>query len=629
MRRARRIGYVVLGLQLCLSLWWSTLLYDRFALTFDFTMFHQAWVLIAHGHMNPYNTIKNSYFWQDHSEFIMWPLALLYWLWPHSVTLLWVQDICVIGAETVAFTWLCELAERRLPGRGAAWLAGVGLILLVVNPWTWWTLSWDFHTETTAMPFAALLAWDLCNDRHRAWVWVIPLLASGDVAATYIAAIGLGAVLAGKRWRLRGAVLTCLGVGATVLITLVHGNLGSGGGLQAYAYLASTGHATPQLGLGAMAKGIVLHPGAAAQQLWAKRPDIWANLAPGGLLGVGYVWLLPMALNVEVANNLFVGWLFAAPGFQSLPMYVLLPVGTIAVLARIARRYRRTALLLTGLVLAQAIGYAAVWLPRTPGEWLRVPASTAATLADIEARIPASAEVIASQGVMGRFAGRADIQALFGPGFVPLQGGETWLIITPMAGTETMNTDDAMALIGELAGPLHATLVTHANGVWAFRWRPPPGLHHLTVPYRPASLPAWATAGPAGRAVMTGPVQGWHVTSADGQGYVSDGLAWERSAGRYQASIVLSSTGPVNVEIWNDTGNVLLVRRSIPATDGAERLSLPVDATTGYQARSYSGWGPFQAEFLKPPPGQRLELRIWSPGGETVNLYSAALTTAR
>lgn len=49
LHRVRRVGYVVLGLQLIISLAWSTLLYDRFSVTFDFTMFQQAWVLIAHG----------------------------------------------------------------------------------------------------------------------------------------------------------------------------------------------------------------------------------------------------------------------------------------------------------------------------------------------------------------------------------------------------------------------------------------------------------------------------------------------------------------------------------------------------------------------------------------------------
>src|ERR1700685_1532113 len=79
MRRMRWAGYGILGLQLALALAWSTVQYDRFALTFDFTIFHQAWYLIAHGDLNPWSTIKLSYFWQDHSEFIMWPVALLYW----------------------------------------------------------------------------------------------------------------------------------------------------------------------------------------------------------------------------------------------------------------------------------------------------------------------------------------------------------------------------------------------------------------------------------------------------------------------------------------------------------------------------------------------------------------------
>jgi hypothetical protein len=53
LRRVRRTGYVILGLQLVLGLIWSTVQYDRFALTFDFTIFHQAWYLIAHGDLNP------------------------------------------------------------------------------------------------------------------------------------------------------------------------------------------------------------------------------------------------------------------------------------------------------------------------------------------------------------------------------------------------------------------------------------------------------------------------------------------------------------------------------------------------------------------------------------------------
>ena len=133
----------------------------------------------------------------------------------------------------------------------------------------------------------------------------------------------------------------------------------------------------------------------------AKRLDVWANLAPSGLVAVGSLWLLPIAAIVLLANDLPADRTYAYPSFQWLPLYVLLPVGTVAVLGWLARRRRRMALLLAGLVVAQALAWAAVWVPQTPGRWLRVSGATAATLARIEARIPASAEVIASQGVMG------------------------------------------------------------------------------------------------------------------------------------------------------------------------------------------------------------------------------------
>jgi Predicted membrane protein (DUF2079) len=134
--RVRRAGYAVLGLQLAGFLAWSTLLFSRFAVSFDFAQFMQSWTLIAHGHLNPYDTVHDFPFWKDHSEFLVWPLALLYWVWPHGVTLLWVQDVCLVCAETVAFTWLCEVVSRT--ARDAAWLAAAGLVLIVANPWTWW-----------------------------------------------------------------------------------------------------------------------------------------------------------------------------------------------------------------------------------------------------------------------------------------------------------------------------------------------------------------------------------------------------------------------------------------------------------------------------------------------------------
>jgi hypothetical protein len=55
---------------------------------------------------------------------------------------------------------------------------------------------------------------------------------------------------------------------------------------------------------------------------------------------------------------------------------------------------------------------------------------------------------------------------------------------------------------------------------------------------------------------------------------------------------------------------------------------MPLEATTAYHAGVFSGWGPFRATFVPPLPGQHLEVRVWSPGGDAVNVYSASLTAA-
>ena len=229
----------MLGLQWAGFLIWSLILYQRFSLTLDFAQYQQAWYLIAHGQLNPYDTMGRFLFWQNHAEFVMWPLALLYWVWPHGVTLLWLQDTAVVGAELVAFTWLCEIVRARCPEGAGVWLAASGAVLLAINPWTWWAVSFDFHAESLAVLFTILLARDLAAHRRRAWFWLAGVLLCGDVAGTYVAGLGLGLLIGDRRSRLRGALITVLGIAAVLFITVIHGNKGSAHGLQAYAYLAT------------------------------------------------------------------------------------------------------------------------------------------------------------------------------------------------------------------------------------------------------------------------------------------------------------------------------------------------------------------------------------------------------
>ena len=151
------------------------------------------------------------------------------------------------------------------------------------------------------------------------------------------------------------------------------------------------------------------------------------------------------------------------------------------------------------------------------------------------------------------------------------------------------------------------------------------GVRTVTVPDGTRPLPAWTGRGAAGRPVMTGPIRSWHVTSTGTRGYVVDRLQWRRHLGTYKISVTLSATGPVNIEIWNDNGDALLARRHVPATAGVETITVPVVADGAYIERVLRRLGTLPRGLRKPPRGQRLELRVWSPGHETVNVYSAAL----
>ncbi len=613
-RRVRWIGYVLLGLQLAGYLVWSLIEYQRFSVTFDFSFYGQAWYLIAHGNLNPYSTISGQPFLRNDAELYPYILAPLYWIFHSGIALKWAQDLSVAGAELVVFTWICDLARRHCGERDAAWLAGLGLLLFLANPWLWASISFDVHTEAIAIFFPAFLAWDLSRGKRRAWVWAVSAMLCGAPATSYVIAIGLGGVLAGRPTRRMGAAIVAAGVACSAFISLVHDDYQATSFLHSYIVQTTARPLWP------------------IETFWDQRTNIIANLAPGGLVGIGAPLILPLVLTVSIPDTLG-GQFLAEPVFQNAPIYIFLPVGTVTVLAWLLVRHRRTALVLAAVVAAQAIGWAAVWGPQIPVQWLRVSSAESATLASVQARIPASAEVFVSQGVIGRFSERAFMYMFFKVGDeVPLRP-DTWFVITPTSGVETVSNAVSMALIGELAGPLHARLVTHANGVWAFQLTPPPGVTKFTVPDGSSPLPAWAGAGAASLPVLDGPPSNWHMAATGARGYVADGMEWTENPGRYNAEVTLSASpsasgDPVNVEVWDDNTNTLLARRAVTQTDGIQQIVLPVVAPAGTNQTVFGGWGPFRANFVTPPPGQHLEVRVWSPGGAAVNVYSADLITA-
>jgi len=628
--RMRQVGLAILGLQLLGLLVWSTVLANRYALTGDFAIYHQAWWLIGHGDLYPFDTLTGYPFFTSHGELLLWALAPVGVLWPHAVTLLWVQDAAFVGAEAVAFTWLCDLAAPgdadRSQGRLPALLASVGLILLVADPWTYWAMSFDFHLELVGMLFVLLAARTLYRDPggRMLWLWAALALACGDVVATYLFVIGLSGALAGPCWRRPGLRLAAVALGWTLLLALTGSDRGSGlaGG---YSYLATGSGSPTAFGPIALATGMVGHPARAAHVLWDRRVDLYAAVAPGGLIGLLSPWVAVAAVVVLLENGLnhYLG--FIAPSFQDSLLYVVVPVGTIDVLARLARRRPRWAAAGAALVMVNVLVWGMMWIPRTAGQWLRVSPGAATVLSSVERHIPVNDEVVASQGVVGRFSGRRVVYAITGHASVPVRSATVWVIVAPSAGVETSSVPVSDALIAELAGTLHANLVTHSGGVWVFRWSPAPGTRFLKVPAYVPTVAAWSFPGSAGATSTLGPAADWRAVATGRPGYVVSGDYWRVTQGHYEATAELSSSVPVSVEVWNATSDVLLARREMPASNGFVAVILPVEVTHLLPQPLFTGVGPFSIQPLAAPRGNSLELRVWTSGGGIVSVSALEL----
>jgi len=635
--RVRQVGLGVLAFQLVGLLSWSNLLADRFALTWDFSIYHQAWWLIDHGQLDPYGTLNGFAFWANHGEFLFWPLALLGLAWPHAATLLWVQDLAIVGAEAVAFLWLCDVADSRTAPRTTRSLrpevlAAVGLVVLVADPWIYWAASFDFHFEMIGILFVLLAARELYRDpsRRRVWLWVCLGLACGDVVATYLVGVGLSAVLVGHRWRRTGLAVVAVSLGWVILLTLLGANKGSGL-FSSYGYLAvgAGTAAPPQLDLVQLVTGTLRHPQHVASVLWSRRLDLYGSIATGGFIGVLCPWVIVPTVLVHSENALTRSTVFIVPGVQDALLYMLIPVGTIWVLASLGRWYPRWAFFCALVVALNALAWGAVWLPRTAPQWLRVSPAAATVLASVQRQIPTTDEIVASQGVAGQFSGRRWFYTVVGAGTVPVHTATVWVIVAASQGIETASDETSSALVAELAGPLRARLVASRAGVWAFRWVPRPGTHELRVPATATTLPAWTAVGPAGRVTTQGPAADWRAVANTGSGYVISGDYWREPRGRYEATALLSATVPVNVEVWNATGDVLLARRSVPPTNGPITVSLPVDALQVYPDNVYGGFALFRILPVPPTPGDALEIRVWTPGGGAVSVSSLHLAPLR
>ena len=331
------VATVALVLQLGLFLGVSTFRYHRFDLYTDFGTYAQAFSVIAHGNLDPFDTFQTYPFWQNHFELAMWPIALLGSVWPHPIVLLWLQDLAVVATELIALLWIGQICIERVgtPRRTVALLA---LLATVANAWWWEATIFDVHFETLGMPFALLCAYSLWQGRFRtAWVAAVVAVLFGDVVALSVLFVGLAGLLSARVrdrdagvWHAAG--LAAFGLAWLVLVTVLHGNRGSAVPIY-YGWIV---HEPSNASSWAVYGSLAGHPSAVLHVLRTHTGALWRVVATGGALGLLTPWgllqaiavLVPVALNV---NGSF--WLLPVGAFQTVTAVPFVLVGTVMVLA--------------------------------------------------------------------------------------------------------------------------------------------------------------------------------------------------------------------------------------------------------------------------------------------------------
>lgn len=639
LRRARKIGFVALGVQLMALMVWSHILTNRFALTRDYASWEQALVLLSHGWLDPYSTTLGHNFWHDHAEFIAWPIALLEALWRKPETASWAQDAAAVGSLAVAFAWICDIAanlgERGGSDRRSVALIALGAVILVSSPWVVWTCSYDVHVEAFATLFVMLTARDLHAGRRRAWLWwALGQAGGGDIGATYSVGVGLSMSMMGRRFAKNALPMAFGSLIWLFVLGKIHSSEGSP--LGQYASVFGNNGALPQSGSGVtVAKAIVTHPINDVKALWVNHTNIWANVAPTGVIG----WLWPPvaipALIVLLEGGLTHGGMnFALPGFQNFTIVPLTAVGIIGIGAWVARgefnKRRRLMRAIYALVLVNAVTWSAIWIPSALSTWLRVSPSAASVLKMARAKMAYGDEVAASQGVVGGFAGRKYIYPIMAPNVtIPAQTKTVWFVITPLQGIETAEASVSDADVAQLSETPGVSLVMQGAGVWVFEWHPQAGQTSLVLHGSRRVMPAWVDPGAGGVPVLEGPVSDWRLGSNGKTGYVLSRAYWREPGGFYQASVTLSSTSPTDVDVWDDTTNTLLSRQTVPATEGKTTITADVNVDSGQHDKMDDGPGIWQMGFIHSE-GSSIEIRVWDAGGDAdVSVYGTSLLKAR
>lgn len=466
-------------------------------ISFDGAIFVQAAHQISVGDLSPTSTLLGYPYWRSHFELFLWPLAFLVSPFP-PVALFWAQAVAMVLAEYVGARWVLDAVTMSNASARARQLLAAAVVTITVALYchngsiTDSIVGADFHLQAFATLFAVAAARDLwAGQRHRSWVWVALALSTGDVAGTYVAGVGVSALLH-RGLRRHGLALVAVGAGWVAFIAVLGANRGSSL-VDGYAHVL--GRAVPPGLAGSLIVmiGLATAPWRPLRALAGVRHEIWMNLAPTGVIGAVHPWAIGVCGITVIANGLHVNRSFIALGFQNIPIYVFATVGSslalhslgAAALARQQDHVRIRAGTLSLAAMTAAFVVAVAWSQVPPRVRNVFPArpTTASEVQQALRYLPAEHPVIATWNVVGRVANREQVYVVGGGGarMTVRVAQPVFVLLVPRDGNQPVN-DATLSIFRQQLLDLGASLVYAADAVQLYSWVPPRVPAEVVIP---------------------------------------------------------------------------------------------------------------------------------------------------
>ncbi len=639
---------------------WSWHLAGLSNLSWDFGIYYQPWALIAHGHLLPRNTFQGGYlFIRNDGELIVYVLAPLYWLFPnHVVGYLWLQDLAIAGVSATCL----QLVADSLPWsegtpRREALVAGstrlLVVLLVVADPWVYWTASFDIHMEVFGACFALLALRAALRSRRSVAVWALLAMLCGAASVLYVLGVGVAATLV-LLWRRRATLRTSdaprldrrallracwpLGLSAVALLwaavlSVAHATVGSPS--SGYAFLVGKG-AGSDPSLARVVLAIAEHPGLALSTLFSHGWNLWANTSPPGLAGL----LTPAFFIVApqlLANNLLRIQEFSYPSFQNFIAYGALALGSAAVVATLLRRRLLWPIgaLLGVAMLANLGGWFDAYFGITNDHWVHMSPGSSAVVQMVAREAPAADEVVASQGYVGPLSGRQNVYSFGGPTTIPIRSHTVWFVLSLDQGLQVATHAETLEAINTIVHLPGVQQVEYDdNGIWVYRWNPPAGFGSLTLGRAGSAYPIWMDPGSNAVSLTSGAASSWGVASIPDQppnslGYLVYHDYFELGPGHYVAEIRLQSDSSLTPQVW-EGGNKLItgVNGGLTALRPTT-VKMPFTIPPAPSSGEYLwGTGLYRYEMIPLIPVTTVEVRVWMPNGTIARAWWTAVKPA-